>query len=186
MTVEYLATPVQPRRRPTRTGQALVLLALVLVALGALGLVRWTQATRDHANATLARVLAEAEDRATIGEASVLATLAYASPMIWSTSVPESVQAGLRGVVEARAGQIAADLAELEAEAAGVGLLTWQGQQGLAREQVLAAVRAQRERFDRIAADARSIGQVMAEARPSSDAARAALRASGGDEALTR
>lgn len=46
------------------------------------------------------------------GEGSVLATLAYASPMIWSSSVPESVSRDLQALVEAeRFDRVARDAA---------------------------------------------------------------------------
>ena len=49
-----------------------------------------------------------AQDRARVGESQVLSTLQYATPMIWSASVPESVRADLRALVQASAATVRA------------------------------------------------------------------------------
>ena len=72
-------------------------------------------------------------------------------------------------------------LAALADEVSATTVLPWQRAQLEARDRVLDLILAQRQRqrFERIVRDARDIGTVMAQGPPSSDAALAALRASG-------
>ena len=182
MSVEYLATKAPPRqRRSWLTGLAIL---LVVAAVAGFSLV--SDQVRRSTNQSLSRAVLEAQDRARIGEASVLSTLRYASPMIWSQEVPQDVRAGLRALVERSAGEVAATLSELATEVRGSTVLPWQGAQAEARDRVLDLILAERARFDRIAADARQIGPVLAEERPSEQDAVASLRASGADVDVNR
>ena len=182
MSLEYLATAAAPRRWPVR------LLAGVVAVVGvvALAFVWWSESVRRDTNEALAAAVARAEDEARVGEARVLSTLTYASPLIWSTSVGDDVRAGLRGVVEQSARDVTVRLDTLAREVTATTVLPWQSAQHDARGDVLALVTAQRERFEAIAMDARAIAVVLATPGPSSDAARAALRASGADEPAER
>ncbi len=182
MTIEYLATEAPPRRRWSWiTG-----LAVVLVIAAVAGFLVWSDRTKSAANETLSAAVLQAQDRARIGEGQVTSTLAYASPMIWSTEVPEDVQADLRALVERSAAEAAATLTELAESVNGTTLLPWQTAQQQARDAVLGLIVAERARFDTIAADARQIGSVLAQPRPSEAEALAALRASGADEDASR
>ena len=178
MTIEYLATPRTPTRLPRRAIIAVVV-AVVLVA----GLfVWWTDAVRREANETLAAALQDTSQGAKAGQARVLSTLAYSYPMIWSTSVPYGLRTGLREVVESSAGEVAADLRRVRADVAAVRVLPWQADQQVAQREVLALIDAHLARFDRMSADAASIGPVMSETDPSDASARESLRASGAGE----
>ena len=160
MSLEYLGTSKAPVRR-----RALWIVLALVVALAAAG-VWWTEHLRQDADLALASAAQEARDRTASGEAKVLSTLTYASPMIWSTSVPEDVRAGLRRLVEKEAAGVSSGLARLHEDVAGTIVLPWQGPQEKERDQVLALIEAERHRFDRIAADARDIGAVLAEPQP--------------------
>jgi hypothetical protein len=179
VTIEYLETKAPPRQRrwPWLPG-----LAVVLVLAAVAGFVVWSEQAKGAANQTLSAAVFEAQERSRVGEDRVLSTLAYAAPMIWSTEVPEDVQAGLRALVERSAADASATPTEVADSVAGIWLLPWQGAQRQARDAVMDLIVAERSRFDRIAADARQIGSVLGEARPSEDEALAALRASGANE----
>jgi len=178
VTIEYLATEAPPRRRWSwATG-----LAVVLVLAGVAAFLVWSDRTKDAANESLSSAVVQSQERARIGEGRVMSTLTYASPMIWSTEVSEDVRSGLRDLVEQSAADAAATLTTIADEVAGTTVLPWQTAQQQARDSVLALVLAERARFDTIAADARQIGPVLAQPRPSEAEALAALRASGADE----
>lgn len=183
MTIEYLETKAPPRQQ---RWSWLTALAVVLVLAAVAGFLVWSDQQKGAANESLSAAVFEAQERARVGEGRVMSTLTYASPMIWSTQVPEDVQAGLRALVERSATDAAAALAEIADSVAGIRLLPWQGPQQRARDAVLDLIVAERTRFDRIAADARQIGPVLAEARPSEEEALAALRASGANEDAVR
>jgi hypothetical protein len=158
MTVEYLAAgpPAPPRWSRTALIVVPVLLALGIAVAWAADL------TRQRAQAHLESVRSSAGQQVVAGEARVLSTLAYASPMIWSAAVPESVRAGLRTLVQDTAAEVSAGLRR-EAEAARTTLvLPWQADQQELREQVLLQIEGELVRFDRIAADARNLADVMA------------------------
>ena len=178
MTIEYLETKAPPRRR----WSLLTGLVVVLVVAIAAAMLVWSERAKSAANQTFAQAVAEAQDRARIGEGRVLSTLTYASPMIWSTEVPEDVRAGLRSLVETSAAEAAATLSQVVESVSGATVLPWQAAQQRARDEVMALVLAERARFDEIAADAREIGRVLARERPSAENALAALGASGASE----
>ncbi len=178
MTLEYLGTSAPPRRR--RSG-AVGLAVLIVVAVAA-GFLWWSEGVRRDANRTLSHAVVEAEDLARIGEGRVLSTLAYAFPMIWSDSVPDAVRADLRGLVEESARDAGATLEALADEVGGTRVLPWQTAQLDARERVQDYVVAQEQRFERIAADAGDIGDVLAQTPPSTDTAMASLRAANAEE----
>ena len=182
MTLEYLSTPRPPSRRPRA---ALIVAIVVLVVIGGL-FAWWNDSVRKNANAVLASALQDVDQRATAGQARVLSTLAYSYPMIWSTSVPDSVRAGLRAVVESSAHDVAEELRSVRADVVGVRILPWQSAQEQARVQVLGLVDAELARFDLMGRDATSIGLVMAGPEPSDAAARESLSASGADEVANR
>lgn len=182
MTLEYLATEAPPRRRQS---WALGVVVVVLVALAA-GLLWWTDTVRRNANDQLAEAFVAAQEQARIGEATVLSTLVYAQPMIWSSSVPEDVRSGLRDLVEGDAAAAAAALSAIADGISGTLVLPWQGTQRQAQEALLALVGQYESRVARIAEDARVIGTVMAEPAPSDAEAQAALGASGAEASLDR
>ncbi len=179
MTIEYLTTdsPTRRRRSPWVSGVALLLVVAVVTAF-----MVWADHLKSEANRQLSQAVVAAQDRARIGEGRVNSTLVYASPMIWSTEVPADVQAGLRALVEESAADMAATLTDLVDEVEGIRILPWQSAQAEARERVLEFILAERSRFDRISADAREIRAVLAESRPSIDAAMAALGQSGAEQ----
>lgn len=178
MTIEYLATEAPPRRRWSWvTGVAI---ALVVALAG--GLLLWSERTKSDANDSISAAVFQAQERARTGEGRTLSTLAYASPLIFSTEVSSTVQSGLWSLVEQSAVEAAAGLTELANSVSDVRLLPWQRAQQDARESALGFILAERARFDRIAADGHQIGRVMAEERPSLDDVLAALRASGADD----
>jgi hypothetical protein len=181
-TMEYIQTPRAERRRPTI---ALTIGVLALVA-GALLFAWWSDSVRRATNDRLADVVAASSARVVTGEAVVTGTLAYASPMIWSAAVSEEVRAGLRAVVQDSAAQVAVDLAATRASAADVTVLPWQAAQATAREQVLSLLDTEIARFERIAADATTIGEVLGVDPPSAAAAVESLRASGAEDPPVR
>jgi hypothetical protein len=160
--MEYLSSPRSPRRA---TGIAAGLL-IVLVA-GAGLFLWWSDLVQRRADESFASAVAEAQARTRVGEATVLSTLAYASPMIWSASVPDGVRSDLRTLVEASAARAADGLATARGEASGALVLPWQRTQLDTRDRVLALIDELRHRFDSIAADAAAIGRVMARPAPS-------------------
>ena len=175
MSVEYLATEAPPRRRPSWLIGAAVLLVVTAVA----GSSWWADGVRRDANQSMADALMTAQDQARIGEGRVMSTLTYASPMIWSTTVPEAVRAGLRELVEQSAADASATLTAVAYEVSGLRILPWQSAQLAARDRVLDFIAAERVRFDQITPYAANIGEVLSEPGPLPDAAFAALRASG-------
>jgi len=178
MTVEYLATEAPPRQRhPWLVGIAITVL---LAVVG--GLLVWSDHLKNEANDSLSSAVIEAQERARVGEGRVLSTLTYANPMIWSQEVPEDVRAGLRGLVETSAAEASDALTEVVEQVTGLTILPWQSAQAEARERVLDLILAERVRFDRIAIDARDIGEALAVPRPQIEDAAAALRASGAEE----
>jgi hypothetical protein len=157
MTVEYLTAGMPP---PARWRGPALLVAPLLLILGVA--TAWgADSLRQRAQDQLEVVQASAAQRAEAGEARVLSMLAYASPMIWSTSVPEDVRAGLRALVEGSAAQVVVELRQQADAARTTIVLPWQSEQQALREQVLLQIEAERARFDRIAADARNIADVM-------------------------
>ena len=182
MSLEYLATPHQPSRRPRRA--PIVVVAVVVIVAGLF--VWWSDSVRRNANDVLASSLQTADQRATAGQARVLSTLAYSYPMIWSSSVPDHVRAGLRQVVESSAADVAEELRAVRADVIGVRILPWQSAQAAARTQVLGLVDAELARFDLMGRDATSIGLVMSGPEPSDAAARESLSASGADDLTDR
>lgn len=185
MTLEYLSTQRTASRRPRAALVALGLVVVVLVVIVGV-FAWWNDSVRRNANVVLAAAFEDADQRATAGQARVLSTLAYSYPMIWSTSVPDSVRAGLRAVVESSAHDVAEELRSVRADVVGVRILPWQSAQEQARVQVLGLIDAELARFDLMARDATSIGLVMAGPEPSDAAARESLSASGADEVANR
>jgi hypothetical protein len=182
VSVEYLVAEAPPaRRRPLFVGAAIVLV-VGLVA----GFLWWSDATARDANATMLAAVTTVQDQSRIGEARVMSTLEYASPMIWSTSVPDSVSAGLRELVQKSAKDASATLGGSVDAVKELRILPWQTAQEVAREAVLAYIAAVRSRLDAIGDYAGKIGLVMAEPAPRPDAALAALRASGAVENADR
>lgn len=182
MTLEYLATEAPPRRRQS---WAVGIVVAVLVAL-ATGFLWWSDTVRRNANDQLASAFVSAQEQARIGEATVLSTLVYAQPMIWSSSVSEDVRVGLRDLVEDDAAAAAAELRAIAEDISGTLVLPWQASQREAQEAVLALVGEYESRVARIAEDVRVIGAVMAEPAPSDAAAQTALGASGAEASLDR
>ncbi len=126
----------------------------------------WNDSVQHRADESLAAAVADAENRTRVGEARVLSTLAYASPMIWSESVPEGVRVDLRALVQASAAEAAVDLARVGSAAASTTVLPWHGEQERTRAQVLVLVDRLRLRFEAVAADARAIGDVFSRPAP--------------------
>jgi hypothetical protein len=150
---------VTGRSGPSRRLIAAVAAGVALIAVGVLG----AGALQQRADDDLTTAVAEAAARTQAGEARVLSTLAYASPMIWSSSVPEDVRAGLRQLVQEAAADASGTLADVADQARSVPILPWQREALQRRDQVLALVLADQARFDAIARDARAIGIVLAE-----------------------
>jgi hypothetical protein len=180
--LEYLGSHERERRRAPRVVAAVVL----AVAVAAAGFLWWADSVRADANAELAAAFAESSARATTGEGQVQGTLAYASPMIWSSAVPEHVRASLRALVEASAADVADDLSRIEERVSATTILPWHDTQENARAQVLALIDAQRSRFAGIANDASDIDIVLAGGPLPTGAALAALRASGAEPPADR
>lgn len=162
--MEYLSTA----RPPARGRRVAVVLTAVIVVI-AVAFLWWNERVQHRADESLAAAVAEAQDRTRVGEATVLSTLAYASPMIWSASVPDGVRTDLRALVEASAARASDDLAKVRDDARRALVLPWQSGQLRTRERVLGLIDALRLRFDRIADNAAAIGPVMAEPAPSGE-----------------
>jgi len=177
LTLEYLGTPERGRRR----APFVVLSIVVLMAMVAGGFLWWSDSARQQVNGELAAAFGESTARAASGERQVQGTLAYASPMIWSASVPEDVRDDLRALVEASAAEVAADLGDLRDRVAATTVLPWHEPQAKARAELLALIDAQRDRFDRIANDASDIDRVLADGPLPTGAVEEALRASGAE-----
>ena len=174
-TLEYLGTDDRARRRaPLAVAGVIGLLAMV-----AAGFLFWSDSVRTSANEELATAFSESVAAAAAGERRVQATLAYASPMIWSTSVPEKVRDDLRALVEASAAEVSGNLGVLRDRVSGTSVLPWQERQAAARVAVLALIDAQRARFDGIAGDARDIDRVLADGPLPVGSVAEALRAAG-------
>jgi hypothetical protein len=175
VSLEYLASSPDDRRRPV-----ILVTALVVVLAGVAVLILWWSASvKQGANERLGEALRVSSARVTSGEAAVSATLQYASPMIWSASVPEDVRGGLRVLVQDSAARVAVDLDAIRASAVEVTVLPWQGAQATARDHVIDVIDAEIARFRHIAADATAIGDVLGQSAPSTAAAAESLRASG-------
>lgn len=145
--LEYLGAATPDRRRAPRVVVA------GLLALAATGFLWWSDSVRTSANEQLAAAFDQAVAGAAAGERRVQGTLAYASPMIWSASVPQDGRRDLGALVEAAAA---------------------------ARAELVALIDAQRTRFDRIASDASDIDRVLADGPLPVGAAAAAVRAAAG------
>jgi hypothetical protein len=155
VSLEYLG------EEPTRRMRWLLPAVVVLVA--GVGLVGWwTEQVRHQADETFATAVTQVQVDARAGQAKVLSTLTYASPMIWSTEVSETVRGDLRKVVQGSAAQVVAGLRNVREDVASTRVLPWQGDQVADRTAVLRLVDAYLGRFEEIAADARQIGTVMA------------------------
>jgi hypothetical protein len=177
VTLEYLSTSDPDRRRAPYVVAGVIGL---LVLLGA-GFLWWSDSVRTSTNVALASAFRESVDSAAAGESLVQATLAYASPMIWSTSVPEDVRSDLRALVEASAADVSGRLGLLRERVAGTTVLPWHGPQAAARAELLALLDAQRARFDGIANDASDIDLILADGPLPVGAATEALRAADAD-----
>jgi hypothetical protein len=159
VSLEYLG------EEPTRRTRWLLPALVVLVT--AVALVGWgTEHVRQQADETFATAVTQVQEDARAGQAKVLSTLTYASPMIWSTEVSESVRADLRQVVQGSAAQVVTGLRKVREDVATTRVLPWQGDQVADRAAVLRLVDAYLGRFEEIAADARQIGTVMAQPSP--------------------
>jgi hypothetical protein len=180
VTLEYLGT--QERRR---VPVAIVVL-VAMIGVAAVAFLWWSDSVRRSANSELMATFEASSQRADAGERAVQGTLAYASPLIWSTSVPESVRDGLRALVEASAADVSTDLLRLRDRAARVTILPWQQPQREAREQLLALLDAQQQRFAGIARDASDIDIILADGPLPTGAVRQSLRASGAYDASNR
>lgn len=163
-----------PRRGPMVAGALVAAFALLV------GLVLWgNDHMRSAANEDLATAYRTTTQRADAGEQLVIATLAYASPMIWSSQVGEDVRAGLRALVQGSAAQVVGELDEVHDQVSSIRVLPWQHDQEHARETLLALIGEQRQRFAGIARDARDIDLVLAGGPIPTGAAASALRAAG-------
>ena len=180
--MEFLDPPGQERRRVPRLALTLVAFFAVTVA----GFLWWQDSVRQSATDQLVAAFAAADARAASGERQVQGMLAYASPMIWSTSVPEDVRDGLRGLVEASAADVAADLDAIGANAEGTMVLPWQQQQLEAREAVLTLIADQQARFGGIAEDASDIDMILADGPLPTGVVVTSLRASGATDVSLR
>lgn len=177
ITLEYLGTPEQDRRRAPRV--IAVIVASLVAAAGAF--LWWSDSVRDAATEELVVTFEESTARAASGERVVQGTLAYASPLIWSADVSEDVRDGLRGLVEASAADVAVDLEALRERAAGAVVLPWQDAQLEARAALVELIDAQRARFDGIARDARDIDRVLADGPLPTGSVARALSAAGAE-----
>jgi hypothetical protein len=175
LTTEYLSVGQDDPPRWPR----LLVAGLVALALVAVGVSWWSGHVRQQANDLLGVAVSDADHRARAGEAVVLSTLQYASPMIWSTMVGGDVRAELRAVVERSAAQVVLTLKRTRESADATFVLPWDRTQLKAKDAVLELVDAQLSRFETIASDATSIGEVLAAPAPSDASAVDLLRASG-------
>ena len=163
-----------PRRGPVIAGA--VIAAFVVVV----GLALWgNDHVRASANDDLATAFRTATQRADAGERVVISTLAYASPMIWSSQVGEDVRAGLRALVQGSAADVVGQLDEVRGQVSAVRVLPWHADQERARVALLDLIDEQRQRFAGIARDARDIDLVLAGGPIPTGAAASALRAAG-------
>ena len=152
-----------------------------LLALVAAGFLWWSDSMRSSANEQLTIAFRDAVEGAAAGERQVQGTLAYASPMIWSASVPEGVREDLRALVEATAADVSADLGIVRERVAGTSVLPWHEPQAAARAELLALIDAQRARFDGIANDASDIDLILADGPLPVGAVTEALGSAGAD-----
>jgi hypothetical protein len=176
--MEYLRTPASGGRR---VGIALSVSVVAVVIVG-VAFAWWSDTVRTSANAAFVEALGSSTARVVSGDRQVQGTLAYASPMIWSSAVPADVRAGLRDLVQGSAAEVSADLGATADRVAGVRVLPWQGAQAQSRDALLALIGEQQRRFDRIAADAAAIGRVLSQEPPSAALVVQTLRASGATE----
>ena len=133
----------------------------------------WSDCRPRQANAEFVRALDASTARVAVRRPSVQGTLAYASPMIWSTAVPADVRAGLR---DARGGaappRSSGDLAAVAGHGVGGARPAVAGRPGAGpRRRCWRCVERARARFDRIAADAAAIGLVCSAGPPVGGAA---------------
>ena len=182
VSMEYIGTPERERRRVP----GLVLASVLLLAAGAATFLWWADSVARTATLELATAFSASDSRAASGERQVQGTVAYASPMIWSTSVPEDVRASLRALVEETAADVAGDLAAIEEQAAAILVLPWQEPQLAARQEVLDLIEDQRARFAGISEDAGNIDMILADGPLPTGAALASLRASGAADVSIR
>jgi hypothetical protein len=159
MSLEYLGE--EPSRRFRWVLPAVVVLVSVVALLG-----WWSEHVRQQADETLATAVVQVQEDARAGQAKVLSTLSYASPMIWSSEVSEAVRADLRKVVQGSAADVVSGLRQVREDVASTRVLPWQGDQVADRAAVLRLVDAYLGRFEEIASDARQIGVVMARPEP--------------------
>lgn len=175
---EYLGRPDRPA---PRRGRILLSAVVALVAVLVGGLLWVNDHVRSSANEDLATAFRAASQQAANGEQSVIGTLAYASPMIWSTQVSEDVRSGLRALVQGSAADVVVRLGLVRQQVAEVRVLPWQGEQVRARDALLALIDDQSARFAGMARDARDIDLVLAGGPLPTGAAQAALRAAGAE-----
>lgn len=173
--MEYLGD--DPRPRPRWVNRAAGAFVAALVVVGAVAW--WSDMTRHSALDSLVAGFVAADELAASGERQVQGTLAYASPKIWSASVPEDVRADLRALVERSAGNVGNELAAVRAQVAGARILPWHADERRAQVELLALIDAQIARFEGIAADASDVDLVLAGGPLPTGAASSALRAAG-------
>ena len=159
MSQEYLGEEPGGRR-------LMVVAAVLALVAGVIGLGWWSQSTADSTNATLDIAVVDVQDQAAAGEAQVMGTLNYASPMIWSTTVSPDVRAGLRQLVQASAADVAGRLSVIRDAVADAPVLPWQADLARSRDRVLGLVDAYLTRFQQIARDAGRIGEVLGKPKP--------------------
>ncbi len=137
---------------------------------------------RSSANEQLSAAFRDAVEGAAAGERQVQGTLAYASPMIWSASVPEDVRDGPEGAGRGdRRGRVREPRASSASGWPARRVLPWHEPQAAARAELLALIDAQRARFDGIANDASDIDLVLADGPLPVGAVTEALSSAGAD-----
>lgn len=173
--MEYLGRLNGPSRVPARALAVVVALLVVVLATS----LWWNDSARREADRAVGLAAGEAADRVASGEAQVLSVLAYASPMIWSESVPEDVRTELRHLVESEAAEVSAELGVIADRVDQARVLPWHHDLARTRDTVRDLVVEERIRFDAIASDARAIGEVLGRPEESGAVLRTLASASG-------
>lgn len=117
----------------------------------------------NHAKEAVSQASLAAQQQAVAGQERVLSTLAYASPMIWSSLVPEGVRADLRRLVQASAADVVSQLGDQRETIANTRFFPWQDDVAQQRDEAITAIDAQLSRFRAVAHDARALSTAFAQ-----------------------
>jgi hypothetical protein len=149
--MEYLdagRSPLPGRWIGAGIAVVVILAALLATATGVLG---------GRARAAVTESIAAADEQARAGLASVRGTLAYAEPLVWSSSVPEDVRLSLQELVRADALRVATGLTSLADGLRDTWLLPWQGTDRSERDAAVERIQRMAAPFGEAAEDVRRV-----------------------------